>query len=73
MSRLEFIFSGVSAIASKKEGEAIECLLAEAVQYEIENARQERCAMPAAGLQAISNGHANQAQSLSPQTVSDRI
>ena len=73
MSRLEFIFSAVNAIASKKQGEAIEYLLVEAVYHEIENAKQERCATPAAGLQVISNGRGNQVQSLTPQTASDRI
>jgi hypothetical protein len=73
MSRLEFIFTAVNAIASKKEGEAIEYLLVEAAQHEIENAKQERCSTPAVGLQVISNGRSNQVQSLTLQTAADRI
>jgi hypothetical protein len=42
MNRLEFIFSAINAIASNKEGAAIEYLLAEAVQQEIKIERQER-------------------------------
>jgi len=73
VSRLEFIFRAVNAIASRKEDEGIEYLLVEAVQREIENAKQERCATPAAGLQVISNGRGNQVQSPTLQAVCDRI
>jgi hypothetical protein len=45
MSRLEFIFSGVNAIASKRHEPTTEHLLAQAVQHEIERARGERCTM----------------------------
>lgn len=45
MNRLEFIFSGVNAIASKRHEPVTEYLLAEAVQHEIECARGERCTM----------------------------
>ena len=69
MSRLEFIFSAVNAIASRKEDEGIEYLLVEAVQHEIENTKQERCATPAAGLQVTSNGRGSQVQSLTLQTA----
>ena len=44
MNRLEFIFSAVNAIASKRHESITEYLLVEAVQREIEGARRERCA-----------------------------
>lgn len=50
MNRLEFIFSAVNAIASKRHEPITEYLLAEAVRREIEAAKQELVAkMAAAG------------------------
>ena len=43
MNRLEFIFSAVNAIASKRHESITEYLLVEAVQREIDTARRERC------------------------------
>jgi hypothetical protein len=45
MSRSEFIFSAVNAIASKRHEPTTEYLLAQAVQHEIERVRGERCTM----------------------------
>ena len=41
MNRLEFIFSAVNAIASKRHEPITDDLFAEAVQREIESAKQE--------------------------------
>ena len=48
MNRLEFIFSAVNAIASKRHEPVTEYLLAEAVRREIESAKQEPLARIAA-------------------------
>ena len=45
MNRLQFIFSAVNAIASKRHEPITEYLLAQAVQREIERTRGERCTM----------------------------
>ena len=43
MNRLEFIFSAVNTIASRKQSPMIECLLAQTVLLEIEATKQELC------------------------------
>jgi hypothetical protein len=41
MNRLEFIFSAMNTIASRKQSPMIECLLAQAVFREIETLKRE--------------------------------
>ena len=52
MNRLEFIFSAINAIASKRHEPVTESLLAEAVRREIESAKQEPRAKAAAAARA---------------------
>jgi hypothetical protein len=50
MSRLEFIFKAVNAIASKKHDEVTEYMLAQAVLHEIDTAKHERRARAASAV-----------------------